>query len=226
MSDDINTARAYFYEFFSKPLSFIDEAEFEIWHKQAEILSQNLLDDALKEDFESVLDTDFAAFHAEQNAVFYDLSYVNVPISASFYHEGRDDGQMKLLARDLIRKSALRKDEHCTQSEDEFGFLFGFIAAVLKSDESVAQQCFRFVLNPVIDEFMQKLEIHKNSAFFVHLARIMRVFFAQERLFLGIEPPPKHEGKSLADKALERVPYEPKLPTKFSKINTEELTRL
>lgn len=45
-------------------------------------------------------------------------------------------------------------------------------------------------------------------------------------MYLNLQAPVKKEGKSLADKALERLPYEPKLPTKFSKINTEELTKL
>ncbi len=205
---------------------FINEQDFEAWGKQAQILAQNLLDENLKSDFEALLEFDFAKFKAEQNAMFWDLSYVNVPLSASFYDEGRDDGQMKLRASELVRQSKFRKDEKCRQSEDEFGFAFGFVASVLKDEPKIAEQFFRFVLNPVIDEFMDKLSIHKNSNFFAHLSRIMGVFFAHERMLLNLQAPLKKEGKSLADKALERLPYEPKLPTKFSKMNTEELTKL
>lgn len=224
--NEINISRAYFYEFFTQPFLFINEQDFEAWGKQAQILAQNLLDENLKSDFEALLEFDFAKFKAEQNAMFWDLSYVNVPLSASFYDEGRDDGQMKLRASELVRQSKFRKDEKCRQSEDEFGFAFGFVASVLKDEPKIAEQFFRFVLNPVIDEFMDKLSIHKNSNFFTHLSRIMGVFFAHERMLLNLQAPLKKEGKSLADKALERLPYEPKLPTKFSKINTEELTKL
>lgn len=226
MNEEINTARAYFYEFFAQPFLFAGEEDFKAWRKQAQILAQNLLDDSLEKDFEILLGFEFKTYKAEQNAVFFDLSYVNVPLSASFYDEGRDDGQMKLQASELVRKSKFRKDEKCRQSEDEFGFAFGFIASVLKSEPQIAEQFFRFVLNPVVDEFVEKLSIHQNSNFYAHLARIMSVFFAHERMYLNLQAPVKKEGKSLADKALERLPYEPKLPTKFSKMNTEELTKL
>lgn len=226
MNEEINTARAYFYEFFAQPFLFAGEEDFKAWRKQAQILAQNLLDDSLEKDFEILLGFEFKTYKAEQNAVFFDLSYVNVPLSASFYDEGRDDGQMKLQASELVRKSKFRKDEKCRQSEDEFGFAFGFIASVLKSEPQIAEQFFRFVLNPVVDEFVEKLSIHQNSNFYAHLARIMGVFFAHERMYLNLQAPVKKEGKSLADKALERLPYEPKLPTKFSKMNTEELTKL
>ena len=224
MNEEINTSRAYFYEFFAQP--FLFDANFKLWHEQAQILAQNLLDEGLKEDFDILLGFDEKKIKAEQNAMFYDLSYVNVPLSASFYDEGRDDGRMKLLAGELVRKSKFRKSEQCRQSEDEFGFLFAFIATILKEDAQIAQQLFRFVLNGVIDEFIEKLTMHQNSHFYAHLAKIMAVFFTHERAYLNIQAPTKKEGKSLADKALERLPYEPKLPTKFSKINTEELTKL
>lgn len=225
MNKEIDISRAYFYEFFSKPFLFVTkEQDFALWLKQAEILSSNLLDESLGESFKFLLDFDFARFKQEQNAVFFDLSYVNIPLSASFYDEGRDDGQMKLRASELIRKSKFRKDEKCRQSEDEFSFIFAFIASALKADNLVCEQLFRYILNPVIDEFMQKLGIHKNSYFYAHLAKIMEVFFAQERLYLNIQAPVKKEGKSLADKALERLPYEPRLPTKFSKTNMQELS--
>ncbi len=222
--NEINTSRAYFYEFFATPLLFGDEKDFTQWQAQARFLAQNPLDESIKGELEALLGFDFARFKAEQNAMFWDLSYVNVPLSASFYDEGRDDGQLKLLACEIIRKSQLRKDEKCRQSEDEFGFVFGFVASVLNTEPHIAEQLFRLVLNPVIDEFLDKLATHKSSNFFTHLSRVMNVFFAQERLFLNVQAPLKKEGKSLADKALERLPYEPRLPTKFSKMNMEELS--
>ncbi|AJC93689.1 molecular chaperone TorD family protein [Campylobacter volucris] len=226
MIEDIDLSRKYFYEFFSKVFNFIDENEFNIWHKQLLILAKSPLDESLVSDFNKLCECDFTQLKAEQNAVFFDFSYVNVPISASFYDEGRDDGKMKLQACEIIRKSKFRKKEECRQSEDEFGFLFAFMASVIEYDLKIAQQLFRFVINPVIDEFIQKLQIHKNSNLYICIANIMKVFFANERAYLEIQAPIKKEGKSIADEALARLPYEPRLPTKFSKINIEELSKL
>lgn len=226
MIEDIDLSRKYFYEFFSKVFNFIDENEFNIWHKQLLILAKSPLDESLVSDFNKLCECDFTQLKAEQNAVFFDFSYVNVPISASFYDEGRDDGKMKLQACEIIRKSKFRKKEECRQSEDEFGFLFAFMASVIEYDLKIAQQLFCFVINPVIDEFIQKLQIHKNSNLYICIANIMKVFFTNERAYLEIQAPIKKEGKSIADEALARLPYEPRLPTKFSKINIEELSKL
>ncbi|EBF6064493.1 formate dehydrogenase-specific chaperone [Campylobacter lari] len=226
MIQDIDLSRKYFYEFFSKAFNFIDEKEFKIWHEQVLVLAQSPLDDSLKSDFEKLSVCDFVSFKEEQNAVFFDFSYVNVPISASFYDEGRDDGKMKLQACEIIRKTKFRKKEDCRQSEDEFGFLFAFMASIIEHDLKVAQQLFRFVINPVIDEFIEKLQIHKNSNFYIAIANIMKVFFTNERAYLEVQAPMRKEGKSIADEALQRLPYEPRLPTKFSKTNIEELSKL
>ncbi|HEC1763492.1 TPA: formate dehydrogenase-specific chaperone [Campylobacter lari] len=226
MIQDIDLSRKYFYEFFSKAFNFIDKNEFKIWHEQVLVLAQSPLDDSLKSDFEKLSTCDFVSFKEEQNGVFFDFSYVNVPISASFYDEGRDDGKMKLQACEIIRKTKFRKKEDCRQSEDEFGFLFAFMASIIEHDLKVAQQLFRFVINPVIDEFIEKLQIHKNSNFYIAIANIMKVFFINERAYLEVQAPIKKEGKSIADEALQRLPYEPRLPTKFSKTNIEELSKL
>ncbi|WP_291952496.1 molecular chaperone TorD family protein [Campylobacter sp.] len=226
MIQDVDVSRKYFYEFFSKAFNFIDEYEFNIWYEQILVLAKIPLDDSLTDDFQKLCECNFENFKSEQNAVFFDFSYVNVPMSASFYDEGRDDGKMKLQTCDIIRKSKFRKDEKCRQSEDEFGFLFAFMASIIESDLKIAEQLFRFVINPVIDEFIQKLQIHKNSKIYISIANIMKVFFANERAYLEIKAPVKKEGKSIADEALQRLPYEPRLPTKFSKIHMEELSKL
>ncbi|AJC85872.1 TorD/DmsD family molecular chaperone [Campylobacter sp. RM16704] len=226
MIQDIDLSRKYFYEFFSKAFNFIDENEFKIWHKQVLVLAQSPLDDSLKPDFEKLSACSFTSFKEEQNEVFFDFSYVNVPVSASFYDEGRDDGKMKIQACDIIRKTKFRKSEECKQSEDEFGFLFAFMASIIEHDLKIAEQLFRFVINPVIDEFIEKLQIHKNSNLYISIANIMKIFFQNERAYLEVQAPAKREGKSIADEALQRLPYQPRLPTKFSKINIEELSKL
>ena len=69
----------------------------------------------------------FEDFKKEQNSALFDFSYANVPLSASFYDEGRDEGAMKILVLNTLKKSKFRRnDEFCKDSEDFIGFIFGF----------------------------------------------------------------------------------------------------
>lgn len=226
MQDQIQIVRKYFYEFFSSAFNFVDEDKFSIFIAQAKALGEFPLEDKLIKDFEVILSYNLKAFLHEQNAVFFDFSYVNIPITASFYDEGRDDGRKKLQACEILRKSPYRKDEKSSQSEDEFGFIFALMPYLIDYNESIAKEFFEKILNSVIDEFIEKLKIHKNSHFFIHFGNIMEVFFKFERHILNIEKPKKSNSKSVADIALERLPYESKLPTQFSKINIDELSKL
>ncbi|MBK1972210.1 formate dehydrogenase-specific chaperone [Campylobacter sp. TTU-622] len=226
MQEQIQITRKYFYEFFSLAFDFIDEEKFNIFITQAKFLSQIPLEDKLTKDFEIILTYDLKTFLQEQNAVFFDFSYVNVPTTASFYDEGRDDGRKKLQACAILRKSPYRKDEKSSQSEDEFGFIFALMPYLIDFDKELAKEFFEKILNSVIDEFIEKLKIHKNSNFFIHFGNIMEVFFKFERSILNLEKPKKTTSKSIADIALERLPYESKLPTQFSKINIDELSKL
>ncbi|TQR30343.1 formate dehydrogenase-specific chaperone [Campylobacter sp. MIT 99-7217] len=226
MQDQVKTTRKYFYEFFSLPFSFVDEQVFARFKAQAEFLALNPLREDLKKDFEVILSFGLQDFLNEQNAVFFDFSYVNVPVTASFYDEGRDDGRKKLKACEILRKTPFRRDEKCAQSEDEFAFSFALMPSLIDLNEDIAKEFVEQILNSVIDEFIEKLQIHKNSVFFAHFANIMQVFFDFEREILDLDKPSKNIEKSIADEALERLPYEPKLPTRFSKTNMEELSKL
>lgn len=226
MQEQIQITRKYFYEFFSLVFSFINEEKFNIFIEQAKALSKFPLEDKLCKDFEIILSYNLKTFLYEQNAVFFDFSYANVPTTASFYDEGRDDGRKKLQACEILRKSPYRKDENSSQSEDEFGFIFALMPYLIDYNENIAKEFFEKILNSVIDEFIEKLKIHKNSHFFIHFANIMEVFFIFERHILNLEKPRKTNSKSIANIALERLPYESKLPTQFSKINMDELSKL
>ncbi|MBX1798267.1 formate dehydrogenase-specific chaperone [Campylobacter jejuni] len=226
MQEQIQITRKYFYEFFSLAFSFINEEKFNIFIEQAKALSKFPLEDKLCKDFEIILSYNLKAFLYEQNAVFFDFSYVNVPTTASFYDEGRDDGRKKLQACEILRKSPYRKDEKSSQSEDEFSFMFALMPYLIDYNKNIAKEFFEKILNSVIDEFIEKIKIHKNSHFFIHFGNIMEVFFTFERHILNLEKPQKINSKSIADIALERLPYESKLPTQFSKINIDELSKL
>ena len=98
---DVLRARARFYEFFSYAFFYDEKGKgFANWQEQAKFFSQNKLGC----DFEPILKADFTSFKAEQNAVLFDLSYANVPLNASFYDEGRDNGKKKSRSNSRAKK--------------------------------------------------------------------------------------------------------------------------
>lgn len=218
---DINKARGYFYETFSKAFDLLDEKSYQTLSSQLKFLSDYALNEEQKSAFLNVIDIDFYRFKIEQNAIFYDFSFANVPMSASFYDEGVENGKMRLKASDLIAKSTFRVKDNA--SEDEFGVLFGFCGMCLQNgQEEIANEVFKQILNEVVDEFVTKFSNKEGSIFFNNFSIIMRIFFELERIILDIKAP-IHE-YSKADIALSKTPYTPRVATKFSKINLEEVS--
>lgn len=220
MNEELNITRSYFYEFCARAISFINESDYAILQAQAKFFYDNL--DDLRDDFKVILDTDYKTYKDEQNAVFYDFSYVNVPFDASFYDEGRDNGKMRIIATGILKRANLVKSDAISDNEDSMNFLFYLGSVLCKSDNELCQELFSRIINEVIDEFCEKLQKHKNSKIFTHIANIISYLSQVERAFYSINAPMKKE--SVADIALQRIPYEPRLPTEFSKINMSELT--
>ena len=126
MDINIIKARSYYYEFFAIPFFFYEnDKKFQIWKEQLEVLEKSpIIDDDLIY-FSNLKNINFDEFKKEQNEILFDFSYANVPLSASFYNEGRDEGKMKILVLNTIKKSKFRKnDEFCKDSEDFIGFIF------------------------------------------------------------------------------------------------------
>ncbi|MBZ7979586.1 hypothetical protein AVBRAN12642_02940 [Campylobacter sp. RM12642] len=220
MNEELNITRSYFYEFCARAISFMNNDDFNTLREQAKFFYDNL--DDLKDDFKVILDTDYAAYKDEQNAVFYDFSYVNVPTDASFYDEGRDNGKMRIIATGILKRANLIKNTNLSDNEDSMNFLFYLGSVLCKNNDELCQELFSRIINEVVDEFCEKLQTHKNSKIFTHIANIISYLTQIERAFYSVNAPAKKE--SVADKALQRIPYEPRLPTEFSKINMSELT--
>ncbi|AQW86913.1 hypothetical protein CPIN18021_0050 [Campylobacter pinnipediorum subsp. caledonicus] len=232
---DILRARAYYYEVFATPFFFYEnEEKFLILKEQLAYLQQNPLSDSDVENFKILNNFDFKAFKQEQNDVLFDLSYVNIPLSASFYEEGRDDGAARLRVIEIFKKSTYYRDfSKCKDSEDFVGFIFlamkTFISDEITNDInlSLSTELFSSVINGFIDEFCDKLYSHEKSVFFKALAQILNTFITLERSILSIEAPYfKPDQQSVADKALNKVPFKTKMPTPKSKIHWEEFTAL
>lgn len=229
---DIMLGKAFYYEFFSYAFFFCDDKKgFENFLAQAGELAKSPLSD--NADFASILNASFESFKAEQNAVLFDFSYANVPLSASFYDEGRDSGKKRLAMIELIKRTKYRPNlAKLSESEDFVGFLFLFMAQVLRDgangDEnaaSVAKDIFSEILNSFVDEFCELLASHKDSVIFKALAGLIEGIAQIERDSYGLKAPAK-VANSTAKQAMAMRPHVSKMPTAKSKLNWDEFTAL
>lgn len=232
---EILRARSYYYEFLATPFFFSEKDEkFKQWQTQRAELATSPINDESAAAFEELAKFDFAAFAREQNDVLFDLSYINVPLGASFYEEGRDEGAARLRVIEILKKSPYRRDAvKCPSSEDFIGFVFLLMATFLRdeasSDEAdelgLSSEMFARVINGFADEFIEMLEGHEKAEFFRALAVVLKSFIALERSLLAIEAPERdHNVPSPAQIAMNRRPYQTKMPTAKTKLNSDEFS--
>ncbi|WP_033917241.1 TorD/DmsD family molecular chaperone [Campylobacter sputorum] len=195
---DILKARSYYYEFASSALFFSEkESFFKNMQEKIKELSKFPITDENKTDFDVMAKFDFSKFKDEQNALFFNLSYSNIPTTASFYDEGRDNGKARLDVINIIKKSSYRRDEKkCEEGEDFIGFIFGLMATFLKDEanenkQELSSELFKTSINNFIDEFLDMLEKSKYAVFFKAYASVMRNFISLERSLLEVQEPPK-----------------------------------
>lgn len=208
MDSNIILARAFYYDFFASALFFYEKSEkFDLFMDKIAVLSQNPIGENDGENFKILLNFDFESFKSEQNSVLFDFSYANVPTTASFYKEGRDEGEMKILVSNVLKRSKFRKNEKvCKDSEDFLGFIFSFNSTLLRNDEiSLSNELFSSVINEFVDEFCEILSSHKSAKFFKAYAEILQNFIALERSLLAIKPPQIRQ--SAAKIAMNQTPY-------------------
>jgi len=134
MDTNLLQARSYYYEFFAIPFFFYEtDAKFKRWKEQLEFLRSSPIVSSDEAEFQNLAKFDFSAFKSEQNSVLFDFSYANVPMSASFYDEGRDDGRMRVAVIDVLKKSKFRRNmELCKECEDYVGFIFYLHSTLLR----------------------------------------------------------------------------------------------
>lgn len=223
---DLDVARSYYYEFLAYPLFYDeDSANFDKFIEQVKYLSTSPVDSSNIADFETILSFDFAKFKEEQNAVLFDLSYINVPLTASFYAEGRDDGEKRLKVIEILKRTKFRRDsQNCKVSEDYLGFIFKLMSTLLKEDLALSRELFESVINDFCDEFIKLMSEHKKAVFFKAYINIFANFIALERSVLGLKAPVFEQ--SMAEISLNKKPYQTKMPTQKSKINWDEFTKI
>lgn len=242
-NENFTRARAYYYEFLAFGFFFYgdDDTRFKIFKNQASYLAKSPLNDENASDFELLSKASFDEFKAEQNAVLFDLSYANIPLNASFYDEGRDNGAQRLKVIEILKKSKYRKNfTKCHESEDFIGFILALISSFFKdslnenaqiikeqnyNSQELANELIISVLNPFINELCELLKAHKEAKIFKAIANIMSAFFEVERAFLNIKAPSKNS-QSIAKTAMEMKPFKTKMPSAKSKIHWEEFSVL
>jgi len=222
-NEDILRARSFYYEFLAAPFFFSeDDKRFKTWRTQLAELAENPLNEAVALAFSELGAFDFATFAREQNNVLFDYSYANVPLTASFYEEGHDEGVARVRTIEILKKSPYRRDaDACKNSEDYVGFIFYLMATFLRDeiksgatneDVPLSEQLFVNVINGFADEFCQMLKEHEKSQFFRSLAVVLENFIALERSVLAVQAPHKDPNKrSAAQISMEKKPYKTKM---------------
>ena len=215
MDANLIKARSYYYEFFAIPFFFYNtDAKFKRWQQQLEFLKGSPIAPSDAAEFENLQKFSFEEFKSEQNSVLFDFSYANVPMSASFYDEGRDDGKMRLLVLNTLKKSKFRRNmELCKECEDYVGFIFYLHSTLLRSEveeggEALSAELFTNVTNGFVDEFAEFLCGHVKADFFRSLGGLMKSFFALERSLLALNAPKKD--RSIAKEAIKKGGYQNK----------------
>lgn len=228
MDKNITKARAYFYEFLAYPLFFhTSDEKFARWREQLSYLAQNPLSEQSAEAFANLEEFSFKELASEQNEVLF--GFTNIPLSASFYEEGRDNGAARLRVIHCLNLSPYRRDkELCKDSEDYVGFIFLAMATFLNDEfngaKNISDKLFNETLNLFVDEFGSLLLAHKNANFFRSYAIILKDFIELERAVLNVEAPAKPQGDSVAMTALKKEPFQSKMPTFKTKLHWEEFS--
>ncbi|MCI6989595.1 MAG: hypothetical protein MR902_08615 [Campylobacter sp.] len=210
---EIKRIRSYYYEFFALPFLFSEDDEiFNRWQDQLNFLYSASLSKDNESAFKELSEFKFDEFKSEQNAVFFDFSFANVPLGASFYTEGRDEGHAKHIITDIIKKTDFRLNENSHDSEDSIYFVLLSMSKMLSKNEAkytlLSSQLFTSIINEIIDEFIYLLKYHKSAKFFKNLAILFENFISLERSVYGLSKPPL---KDIARQSLAKKPYETKM---------------
>ncbi|BCZ18218.1 hypothetical protein NHP190003_15000 [Helicobacter sp. NHP19-003] len=147
------------------------------------------------QEIESFLAQGLEAFKAEQNAVLFAPAESFVPLSASYYLEGQDNGKKRLEAIALLKQSGLQIESYTISApvaEDDLAFLTLMMNAFLK--EMLANPHF-FTLHATLfkdffhlfgDAFIEAIATHEKSVCYQNCAIILGAFIQHERLFFNL----------------------------------------
>lgn len=198
----INKARIVYYCLFSSLFSFnMTEDEFQKVVQAVEVLSENPMDEqsnkAMSNMKRRLQKSNLAKLSKENHDIFYNPTSASVPMTASFFDEGRDDGQKRVEMIDYVQESKFRRNaESYKEHEDHIEFILQFIQKLIEEElrgdtkaNELAMKVYKNILNPMIDQFIDKLIGHRQSFFYKQAALALSSFNEFERLYLDIPQP-------------------------------------
>ncbi|WP_120945427.1 MULTISPECIES: molecular chaperone TorD family protein [Helicobacter] len=147
------------------------------------------------EELHAFLEQGLEAFKEEQNALLFAPGEGFIPMSASYYLEGQDNGKKRLEAIALLKQSGLRIESHTITSpvaEDDLAFLTlmmnAFLQQLLEDQSffSLHEKLFKDFFHLFSDAFIKAIASHEKSACYLNFATILGAFIQHERLFFNL----------------------------------------
>lgn len=197
----INQARLLYYAFFAKILDFVEKEEaYADIEKLLDIFIENPLDETTQEALVSIKNhlkqEGFSALKQEYDDVFVSPESSSIPLTASYYDEGRDDGQKRVKAAGILLRSKFRRNRPvCNDPEDHILFLFRLMSMLIQAGDAesleLSKELFSEIINDCVDDFIDHLFEHEQTFFYKNSAIVLNAFIDFERLYLNVLPSEK-----------------------------------
>lgn len=236
--NDINKARIVYYRLFSSLFSFnMKEEDYPSILAAVELLRENPIDGesgqaltAIHSFFEQ---HNYVDLKEESDFIFYNPLTSLVPMTASFYSEGRDDGQKRVEMINFLMRSPFRRDTVLyRENEDHIEFSCLFMAYLIDEEvqekgyaEELAKNVFISIFNEMMNPFIETVYGHEKSDLYKQVAVVLRSFIDFERVFFDVAPPLGKEFENMAKPNI--VLLKDKLPPReMANRNMEEFTSI
>ncbi len=115
----------------------------------------------------------------------------NISLSASWYYEERECGEMLVKVRDILANTQIRKDENLFKApEDNFGFIFTLSSYLLEesnddTNKELQKKLFEEVVNPYFERLYISL-LSSKSPIYSLVGIILGDFLSMERTYLNL----------------------------------------
>jgi len=236
--NDINKARIVYYRLFSSLFSFnMEEQDFNIILRSVEALKENPIDEesgkALDAIYTYLQKNEYVGLKQESDFIFYNPLTSLVPMTASFYAEGRDDGQKRVEMINFLLKSPFRRDNvKYRENEDHIQFSCLFMTYIIEEElegksyaMDLAKNVFISIFNEMMTPFIETIYNHEKSDLYKNVAIVVRSFVDFERVFFDVAPPLVIHHENMAKPNI--VLLKDKLPPReMANRNMEEFTSI
>lgn len=107
--------------------------------------------------------------------------------SVSYYYDERELGAQTILAKEIMAEAGYIKADFYSLGEDEYGFLCGLSAKLLKENKNDLQkQVFKNLLLPYIDKFLDAQLHSKRAEFYKLVASMFGLVIAFEKSYFEL----------------------------------------